>query len=150
MFYLARQNKLHRAFCLAGDTQRFLKRQGVTSMKELYKIYKHEHLDLNPKLKTKAKKEQVTRELLFSVVDLPLADVPFDVIALATRHIILGLTKKIYDYLLELLSRLEETEEEKTKGHVTYQFRDSIAEAKNMPESTLITCRMSSKIMSRQ
>ena len=99
-------------------------------MKELYKIYKREYLDLDPKLKTKAKREKVTRKLSFSVVGLPLADVPFDVIAPATMHIILGLTKKIYDYLLALFSRLEEMEEEKSKGHVTYQFRDGIAEAK--------------------
>ena len=130
MFCLARQSELHRAFRLAGDPQRFPKRQGVTSMKELYKIYKRQYLDLDPKLKTKAKKEQVTRELSFSVVGFPLADVPVDVIAPATMHIILGLTKKIYDYLLALFSRLEEMEEEKTQGHVPYQFRDGIKEAK--------------------
>ena len=45
-------------------------------------------------------------------------------------HIILGLAKKIYDYLLALFSWLEEMEEGETKGGVTYQFRDGIAEAK--------------------
>ena len=65
------------------------------------------------------------------MVGLPLADVPLDTIAPATMHIILGLTKKIYEYLLELFRRLEEMEEEKTEGHVTYQFRQGIAEAKD-------------------
>ena len=100
------------------------------SLKNLYEIYKRQCLDLDPKLKTKAKKEQVTKDLSYSVVGLPLADVPFDVIAPATMHVILGLTKKINECLLALFSRLEEMEEEKTKGHVTYQFCKGVVEAK--------------------
>ena len=79
----------------------------------MHEIYKREYVDLEPNLKTKAKREHVTRELSYSVVGLPLADVPLDVIAPATMHVILGLTKKIYEYLLELFRRLEEMEEEK-------------------------------------
>ena len=62
MFCLARQNELHTAFCLAGDAPRFPKRQGPASMKELYNIYKCKYLDLDPKLKTNATKEQATLE----------------------------------------------------------------------------------------
>ena len=95
MFCLARQSELHQAFRLTGDPPRSPKRQGPTSMKELYKIYKRKYLDLDPKLNTKAKKEQLTRELSFSVVGLSSADVPSDAIAPATMHVILGLTKSI-------------------------------------------------------
>ena len=150
MFCLARNSELHRAFRQAGDPQRFRKRQGVTSIKELYKTYKREYLDLDPKLKTKAKREQVTRELSFNVVGLPLADVLFDVIAPATMRIILGLTKKIYDYLLALFSRLEETEEKKLRDTRLTNSALVLRRQKKMPESTLITCRTSSKIISRR
>ena len=46
-------------------------------------------------------------------------------------HVILISTKNIYGYLLGLFSQREEMEEEKTKGHTTYQFWENIVEARN-------------------
>ena len=76
----------------------------------MYEIYKHEYLDSDPKLQTKAKKEQVTFKLLHSMVGAPLADIPLDVIAPATMHVILGVAKKMYEWLLGFFSRAEEME----------------------------------------
>ena len=51
-------------------------------------------MDLEPRLKTKARKVNVTQDISFSIVGASLADVPLDVIVPATMHVILGLTKK--------------------------------------------------------
>ena len=45
-------------------------------------------------------------------------------------HVILGMTKNIYDWLLIFFGRLEKLEEEKTRVRVTCQFREGILEAK--------------------
>ena len=67
--------------------------------------------------------------MAYSVVGQPLADIPLDCIALATMHIILGITKKIYEWLLKLFTTLEHLEEQKNKGRTTYQFRQVVEEA---------------------
>ena len=46
-------------------------------------------------MRTKTKKEQVTQERTCSIVGAALANVPLDVVMLATMHIILGLTKNM-------------------------------------------------------
>ena len=46
-------------------------------------------------------------------------------------HIILGFTKKIYEWLLKLYARLEELEEGKTAGNTTHHFRQGIVEARD-------------------
>ena len=66
----------------------------MNSLGECYERYKREYMDLEPKLKTKGRRTQVTQEISFSIVGAPLADVPLDLIAPATMHVILGLTKK--------------------------------------------------------
>ena len=65
-------------------------------MQRCYDIYKCEYMDLDLKIETKKNKEHVTQYLSRSVVGTSLANVPLDVILLATMHIILGLTKKKY------------------------------------------------------
>ena len=60
-----------------------------------------------------------------------MADVPLDAISLATMHVILGVRKNLYNWLLRLLGRLEKLEEEKTIGNVTDQFCHGIMEAKD-------------------
>ena len=96
---MAQQDQLHKTFRLEGKAPRFPKRKGIHSLQNCYKIFKREYLDLDHKLKTKARKEKVTRELSYSVVGAPLANVPLDVITLAKMHVILGMTKKMYDWL---------------------------------------------------
>ena len=66
-----------------------------------------------------------------SIVGAALADVPIDVVTLATMHVILGYTKKIYEWLLKLYSELVAQEEEKTVGRTTHQFRQAIVETKD-------------------
>jgi hypothetical protein len=94
-------------------------------------VYKREYLDLDVNQRTKARREKVTQELSYSIVGAPLADIPLDVITPATMHVILGLTKKIYDWMLKLFSRLEALEEGKTKGKTTPQFRQAIEESRD-------------------
>ena len=71
----------------------------------------------------------MTQELSFSVVGEPLADIPIDVVTLATMHVILGMGKKIYEWKLKLYARLVELEEGITAGNTTHQFRQAIVEA---------------------
>ena len=71
----------------------------------------------------------VTQELSSSVVGQALADVPIDVVTLATVHVILGFTKNIYEWMLKLYAKLEELEEGKTAGNTTHHFRQGIMEA---------------------
>ena len=73
----------------------------------------------------------MTQELSYSVVGDALADIPIDVVAFASMHVILGWTKKIYDYTAKLYARLVELEEGITVGNTTYQFRQSIREARD-------------------
>ena len=75
--------------------------------------------------------EQVTQDLSYSIVAEPLADVPPDVITRATMHVILGLMKKILEWMLKLFAKLEALEEEATVGSTTYQFRQAIVEARD-------------------
>ena len=82
-------------------------------------------------MRTKSKKEQVTQEMSYSIVGEALADVPLDVVTLATMHVILGLTKKFYDWLVKMYTKLEALEEEKTIGRTTHQFRQLIVEARD-------------------
>ena len=101
------------------------------SLQKCFDIFKREYLDLDPRLQTKTKKAQVTQCLSYSGVGKPLADVPVNVVPPASMHVILGLGKNIYDWLLTLFARLEELEEEKTKGRTTHQFRQAIAGARD-------------------
>ena len=73
----------------------------------------------------------MTQELSHSVVDEALADIPIDTVTLATMHVVLGWTKKVYDYTKKLYVRLVELEEGITVGNTTYQFRQSIREARD-------------------
>ena len=50
---------------------------------------------------------------MHSVVRVLLADIPLDIIVLATMHVILVITKKIYAWLVKLLATLEWPEEPK-------------------------------------
>ena len=95
MFCLAQQEKLQEIIRREGKAPRFPKRKGINSSQKSYEIYKREYMDLDSRLKTKAKKEQVTQYLIYSVVWAPLADVPLDVISPATIHVISGLTKNV-------------------------------------------------------
>ena len=107
-FYcLASHDRLKETFELKGEAPRFPKRKGVNSLRECYKRYKREYMNLEPRHKTKARRTQVTQEISFSIVGAPLADVPLDLIAPATMHVILGLTKNIYKWLLKMFSTLE-------------------------------------------
>ena len=85
-------------------------------------MYKKEYLDLDGKQQTQAKKEQVTQDLSHSIVAEALADIPLDVITPASMHVILGLTKKIVEWIFALYAKLEALEEEKTKGQTTNRF----------------------------
>ena len=111
MFCLACQDSLS-----GTNATRFPKRRGMNSIPECYKIFKREYLDL-PEHKKKAKKEQVTKQMSHSIVGLPLADIPLDCIALASMHIILGFTKKIYEWLLNLFTAIEHLEEKKQRKY---------------------------------
>ena len=73
----------------------------------------------------------VTQELSFSVVGQALADVPIDVVTLATVHVILGFTKNIYEWMLKLYARLKELEEGKMAGNTTLHFWKGIVEARD-------------------
>ena len=88
MFCLACQDR----FQDSGGTM-FGKRQGTWSIQKCYKNVKCEYLDLPELEKNKSKKEQVTKEMSYNIVGLPLADIPLDCIPLASMHIILGFTK---------------------------------------------------------
>ena len=116
---------------LEGKAPRFLKRKGENSLKSSFEVFKTNYLDLCLMARTKAKKAQVTQELSYSVVGEALADIPIDVVTFATMHVILGMTKQIYDYTAKLYARLVELEEGITVGNTTYQFRQSIREARD-------------------
>ena len=94
-------------------------------------------MDLEPRLNTQARRAQVTQEVSFSIVGAPLADVPLDLIAPATMHVILGLTKNIYKWLLKMFSTLEQLKQDKTKGRVTQQFRQAIVDARDTTKEYL-------------
>ena len=61
MFCMAQQDQLHETFRLEGKAPMFPKRKGIHSLQNCYKIFKCGYLDLGHKLKTKARKEKVTR-----------------------------------------------------------------------------------------
>ena len=105
--------------------------KGSKSILRSYKKYKKEFLELDLLSRTKAKKAQVTQELSYSIVGEPLADVPPNVITRATMHVILGLMKKILDWMFKLFAKLEALEEEATVGSTTYQFCQAIVEARD-------------------
>ena len=131
-FYcLACLDRLDETFKFEGEAPQFPKRKGVNSLKECYQRYKREYMDLEPRLNTQARRAQVTQEVSFSIVGAPLADVPLDLIAPATMHVILGLTKNIYKWLLKMFSTLEQLKQDKTKGRVTQQFRQAIVDARD-------------------
>ena len=90
MFYLACQGRLQGSSGTMSG-----KRQGAWSIQKCYTFFKREYLDLPEHEKTKAKKEQVTKEMSYNIVGLPLADIPLDCIVLASMHIILGFTKNL-------------------------------------------------------
>ena len=113
---------LQETFKHAGKADRLPKRKGR---------YKKNYVDLELTFRTKAKKEQVTQELSYSVVGQALADIPIDVVTLATMHVILGFTKKIYKWMLKLFAKLEELEEGITAGNTTYRFYQAIVEARD-------------------
>ena len=131
MFCLAKQDELGETFRLEGRGPRFRKRKGVKSIQRCYNVFKKEFPDLDLTSRTKAKKEQATYELSCSIVGKALADIPLDVITPETMHVILGLTKKIYEWLLKLFCKLEALEEEATVGSTTYQFCQAIVEARD-------------------
>ena len=87
---------------------------------------------MDEKYQTPLKIEQVTKDLSYSVVAEALADTPLDCITPASMHVILGLTKKIVEWILALWAKLEALEEEKIKGHTTYQFPQSVMEARDI------------------
>jgi hypothetical protein len=90
----------------------------------MFNVYKKKYL------KTASKKEHVTKELSYSVVSATLADIPLvDCITPATIHVILGLTKKIVEWILILWSRIETLKEEKTTGHTMYHCCQVVVEA---------------------
>ena len=53
----------------------------------------------------------------YSIVGAPLADVPPDVITRAAMHVILGLMKKILEWIFKMFAKLEALEEKATVGH---------------------------------
>ena len=67
----------------------------MNSHQQCFDKFKREFLDLDLTLRTKAKKEQVTQDVSYSIVGAVLADVPIDVVTMATMHVILGYTKKL-------------------------------------------------------
>ena len=129
LFCLANQDNLVDTFHLGGNAPRFQQRKGVNSIQKCFEIYKREYLDLDCNLRTKSRRERVTQELTYSIVGAPLANIPLDVITPATMHVILGFTKKIYEWLVKLFSQLEYLEEQNTKGRTAHQFRQAITEA---------------------
>ena len=114
-FCLACQDRLSDCFRLGSDAPRFGKRKGMNSIPNCFATYKREYLNILEHEKTKAKREHVTKELSYSIVALPLADIPPDCIASATMHVILGVTKKIYEWLLKLFVTIEQLEEQSIK-----------------------------------
>ena len=103
-------------FKLEGKATRFRKRQGQNSLQRSFEEYKKMFLDLDLTCRTKATKEMVMQELSFSVVGQALTDVPIDVATLATMHVILGFTKKIYKWMLKLYARLKKWRKGKRQG----------------------------------
>jgi hypothetical protein len=131
MYCLTSQDRLDETFNLVVQAPRSPKRKGVDSLKKCFEKYKREYMDLEPSLKTTSRKVQVTQCLSYSDISNQLADVPLDVITPATLHVILGITKTIYDGLLKLFSRLEQLEGEKTQGHVSYHLRQSVVDTRD-------------------
>ena len=97
MLCLALQAEIGLPYQVEGRNIRFDKCKGSKSILRCYEKYKKEFLELDLLSRTKTKKEQVTQELSYSIVGAPLADVPPDVITRATMHVILGLTKNIFE-----------------------------------------------------
>ena len=79
----------------------------------------------------KAKREQVTQDVSYSIVASALADIPLDTVAPATMHVILGLAKHIYEWMLQLYRKLEELEKKKKARNTTYQFCQGIVETRD-------------------
>jgi len=131
LWCLANQDLLEETFKLEGKAPRFQKRKGLNSLQCSFEKYQKNYLDLDLTFRTKAKKAQVTQELSYSVVGQALADIPIDVVTLATMHVILGFTKKIYEWILKLYAQLVQLEEGKTAGNTTHQFRQAIVEARD-------------------
>ena len=131
LWCLANQDRLDETFTLEGKAPRFPKRRGQNSLQYSFEVFKKNYLELGLTSRTKAKKAQVTQELSHSVVGEALADIPIDVVTFATMHVILGMAEKIYDYKAKLYARLVEFEEGITVGNTTYQFRQSIREARD-------------------
>ena len=50
---------------------------------------------------------------------------------LAMTHVILGFTKKIYEWMSKLYAKPKELEEGETAGNTTHQFRRGIVEARD-------------------
>jgi len=80
-------------------------------------------------MQTKERRKKITKEITHSIAVKALTDIPLDCITPATMHVILGLTKKIVDWILTLFTKLESLKEAKTKGVTTYHFRQRTAEA---------------------
>ena len=115
MFCLDSQDKLADTFLLGGNAARFNKRKGMNSIQKCFAVYEREYLNKHESQRTKAKKETVAKELSYSITGAPLADIPLGVIAPATMHFILGITKKLYDWLVKLFAMIEMLEEKKLR-----------------------------------
>ena len=110
---------------------RFGKREGGKSILRSYEKYKKDVLELDLLSRIKAKKEQVTQELLRSMVGEHLADVTPGVITRAIMHVILGLMKNIFEWMFKFFTKLEAVEEEATVGSATYKFCQATVKARD-------------------
>ena len=89
MFCLALQAEIGLPYQVERKKIRFGIRRGSRSILRCYEKYKKEFLELDLLSRTKAKKEKVTQELLYSIVGAHLADVSPDVTIRVTMHVIL-------------------------------------------------------------
>ena len=130
MLCLAMQSKLEDTFTLAGNAPRFHKRtfESITADAERY-VKEFSSLPTNEQ--TKERRTAVTQQLTHSIVYSALGDIPLDCVSPASMHVILGLTKKIVEWIETLFAKLEALEEEKTKGATTFQFRQAVTEARD-------------------
>ena len=128
MFCLAMQDQLKDVFISGGTAARFQKCT-IESIKRMHGIYKEKFESLPTCQQTKAKREEITKEMTYSVVGEALADIPLDCFTPASMHVILGFTKKIVDWIKALFAKLESLEEMKSKGRTLFQLRQGVEEA---------------------
>ena len=128
MFCLAMQSQLKDTFVNGETGPRFAKRD-MEHIREMYGKYQERFENLPSNMQTKERRKKITKEITHSIAVKALTDIPLDCITPATMHVILGLTKKIVDWILTLFTKLESLKEAKTKGVTTYHFRQRTAEA---------------------